>query len=182
MKRILSILLCFFLFYNVCFSQDTIKNKITGQHTVFTEFFGNSLFWYHIGYDYTLFLKSKHKLSFAFGCEYLPIYYKSSKDWSHTLCYSPHISYLFGKKHHLEIGVGFMYYTKYYRPAIRILAIPFQIGYRFQKPNGGFFWKIHIDAVQPIFYKRNYLDFLFPWGGVSFGYTFNKINKKCSKS
>ena len=96
MKKLLLILFCLSVILpnDNCFAQssiDTLKaeKEPIGQHTIYAEGFGNA-YWYSIGYDYTLKLKEKHKLSFNFGVNYLDFF---------TL--APQISYLYGKKHHL---------------------------------------------------------------------------------
>jgi len=90
---------------------------------------------------------------------------------------------LYGKKHHLEVGIGASYLMDIIYPSYTgMWYIPFRIGYRYQRENGGFFFKI---AYMPGFwFDRHYeedriipiKDFTPYWGGVAFGYTFK--NKK----
>ena len=184
MKKLSLVVFClsFILLNDNCFAQnciDTLKaeKEQIGQHTIYAEGLGNAYWgWYSIGYDYTLKLKPKHKLSFNFGINsyfVIPI-----------LTLAPQISYLYGKKHHLELGVGATYWMNISNPVYYtgMWYIPFRIGYRYQRENGGFFFKI---AYMPGFwFDRHYeedriipiKDFTPYWGGVAFGYTFK--NKK----
>ena len=181
MKKLLLVVFClsFILLNDNCFAQnsiDTLKaeKKPIGQHTIYAEGLG-SAYWYSIGYDYTLKLKEKHKLSFNFGVNYI-----------FEMALVPQISYLYGKKHHLELGVGAAYMMCISDPLYYTGRwwIPFRIGYRYQRENGGFYFKI---AYMPGFsFERHYegedvvipivRDFILYWGGVAFGYTFK--NKK----
>ena len=53
-------------------------------------------------------------------------------------------------------------------------AVPIRIGYRYQRENGGFFWKI---AFVPSFSNVYEDSFTFkPSGGVALGFTFRKRN------
>ena len=181
MKKILSIVFCLsfiILQKNNCFSQDSIdnhdENKQTNkqtQHTIYTEFLGNSGL-YSLGYDYTLKLKEENKLSFSCGFSYIPDF-RSVGPKEHTFVISPQISYLNGKIHHLELGVGFTYESSHYDNNITSnWAIPFRIGYRYQQENGGLFFKA---AYTPALLKRFLTEdywFMPFWGGVAIGYTF----------
>ena len=174
MKKLIIILFVLFYFANIAFSQDTIKNKPKVQHTVFVELFGHSWWIYNIAYDCTLILREKHKLAFTNGIQYLP-----NDDFKrHTLSISPQISYLYGKKHHLEVGVGF-YFDCYFSKKLlnTTYAIPFNIGYRYQRNNGGFFGRAFILPAYLIKFgwPFNETPFIL-WGGFSLGYTFK--NKK----
>ena len=181
------VIILLFLSSVFCFAQDTIKNekKQSGQHSVYMEFFGNAGLWYSIGYDYMLNLKEKHKLSFNCGFQYFPYtdYNLVLEESVFTL--SPQINYLYGKKHHLELGVGITYdLVIRYRNSVDKTAtgwsVPFRIGYRYQKEDGGFFFKI---AYIPAYINHYVLmpiigdDWFMPlWAGVAIGYTFK--NKK----
>jgi len=178
MKKLSLILFClsFILLNDNCFAQssiDTLKaeKEPIGQHTIYAEGLG-SAYWYSIGYDYTLKLKEKHKLSFNFGVSYFS-----------GIFLAPQISYLYGKKHHLELGVGTAYLMDIIYPEYTgVWWLPFRIGYRYQRENGGFFFKI---AYMPSFffhlhneegYNSVIREFVPYWGGVAFGYTLK--NKK----
>jgi hypothetical protein len=162
-------MLCIFGGCNFCFSQNTVKVR-SGQHTIFAEGFGNAGLWYIVGYDYTLKLKEKHKLSFNLGVQYIP-YHKKHYQFS----VAPQISYLYGKNHHLELGVGGTYDFYRFDDDYNIgWIVPFRIGYRYQREKGGFFFKI---AYTPIYTNVEFLGtdgwwFMPLFAGIAIGYTF----------
>ena len=101
--------------------------------------------------------------------------------------FSMQVNYLFGEKnHYLEIGTGITFPEFYFPTSATIthssekthykyenwtistdFLIPLRIGYRYQRDNGGFFWKI---AFVPMFSIHN--DAFFPSAGIAIGYTF----------
>ena len=164
MRKSVAVILLAFFSTVFCFSQDSIddpntEHTQTGQHTVYTELLGNAGLLYSIGYDYTIKLKGKEKLSFNCGFQYFYGMYSLS----------PQINYLQGKKknHYRDLGIGVICSNE-------LTAILFRIGYRYQREDGGFFFKI---AYTPAFTDFQLLSRkewrLMPiWGGVAFGYTF----------
>jgi len=92
MRKSVAVILLAFFSTVFCFSQDSIDNPDDehthrGQHTVYTELLGNAGLC-SIGYDYTLKLKEKEKLSFNCGFLYT----------GEAALFSPQINYLQGKK------------------------------------------------------------------------------------
>lgn len=198
MKKFLSII-CFLLFmiftHDSCFAQDSIGKQI-GQHTIYAEIFGNAGTAV-IGYDYVVPFKNMHKISFNCGVflgmprssrytnipEGVTCY--ENVGWDENAIISPQISYLYGRNHHLELGIGLTYnYLNILRwidadddyPPENYWHIPFRVGYRHQREKGGLFLKI---AYTPIIidpFKRESRNFIPIWGGVALGYTFK--NKK----
>ncbi|MDR1739527.1 MAG: hypothetical protein LBR45_02075, partial [Bacteroidales bacterium] len=180
MKKISLFVLCSCCYF--CFAQDITKPKNKIQHNLFLELGGNSVYLYNITYDCSFQLEEKHKITAGLGFQYMPfkvfIFF-----YPHTFGLSPQFNYLYGKKHHLEIGTGitapfflyYHYYTQEWRTNSGII-IPLRIGYRYQRSDGGVFWKI---AFVPLFGKGMYFPVgktgkipFFPSGGVSIGYTF----------
>jgi hypothetical protein len=166
MKKI--ILLLLFCGCNFCFSQDSNKTP-KGQHTIFAEGFGNVGLWYSVGYDYTLKLKEKHKLSFNCGFQYIPYHKKHF-----TFSLPAQISYLYGKNHHVELGAGGTYQLyRFNDEHDKNWIIPFRIGYRYQRENGGFFFKI---AYTPVYTNVSFFNdgwwFMPLFAGIAVGYTF----------
>lgn len=185
------------LFYcccGVCLSQssinqDSIKRKNIVQHSLFIEFFGSSASYYNLMYDCSFLLAEKHKIAIAAGIGYLPPL--PVLETHPSVNVSLQANYLYGKKHHLEIGVGVAFPELYaptnisyssdgryevsddWRFSTNHLIIPVRIGYRYQKNRGGLFWKA---AFVPYFSEQIYhvlkLPFV-PGVGVSIGYTFN---------
>lgn len=83
----------------------------------------------------------------------------------------------FGKKrHHAELGVGATYQKGMYgvgHDYSKTLFGVIRIGYRYQKANGGFFWKA---GFTPFFRIKEYGKisvpfFVLPIAGIGFGYS-----------
>lgn len=189
-------IICLYLCYycGFSYSQDTIivNNKFI-QHSLFVEFFGSSAQYYNITYDCAIALNKKNRIAIAAGVGYIPPISEYT-----SIGISLQANYLYGQKHYLEIGTGITIPTIYYPTwlqytytdgllydlvtsnwifSTRDVLIPVRIGYRYQKNNGGLFWKI---AFVPLFSMKNthFLDMPFlPSAGVAIGYTF-KTNKK----
>lgn len=142
-----------------CFSQD-VPQKIA-KNSIYTEFFGSAVYLYNISYDRIVFAKEKNKVSLALGAQYLPSIDSPS---DYRLSVSPQINYFRGIKHHFETGIGV---------AVDFnngdFIIPIRIGYRFQKPEGGMFYKIGITPL----YVNDFLGSpaVIPWGGLAIGWT-----------
>lgn len=164
---------------------DTLTDKRLIQHGLYVEFLGSSANLYNIGYDCTFAFSKKHKIALASGIGYIPF-----KDPFVGVSFQA--SYLYGFKHHLELGVGVALpdlYSPYsvkctydngrenctYRDwkfYIRDVVIPVRVGYRYQRSDGGFFGRI---AFVPAFSKAicNTLNMPFlPSPGLSVGYIF----------
>jgi len=196
MKKSQSFFCCLFLLFicNFCFTQDFIKQDSTKnkknnfQHSLFLEFFGSSNNIYNITYDCSFQFSEKQKIAVATGIGYLPLK-TEERFFGPYFGFSLQVNYLIGKKrNHFEIGTGitfpFLLYTSHYNYGnIRVyewengcylFGIPLRIGYRYQRANGGFFWKF---ALVPTYYHRDfYYGPIHPFAGAAIGYTFK--NKK----
>jgi hypothetical protein len=150
---------------NIFAQPDSMK----ARNTIFIECLGNG-FIGSINYDRVFFLK-KQKMSWRAGFSFLP-----QKGNSPKLLFPFEVSFLFGKQHHFETGFGLSYI--YEGITIEPTAVGIfggVAGYRFQKPDGGFFFKggfsiilLHNFGGDP--------DFVPFWPHLSLGYTF-KNNK-----
>ena len=175
---------CSFCFAQDAISHDSIENKKNNiQHTLFLELWGSSSGVYNITYDCLFPLAKKHKIALATGIEYIP--FETNRVFSvwTRVGVSIQVNYLYGKKNnYLEVGTG-INFPELFRPMPNYkpngtewefrpfyYAIPFRIGYRYQKAEGGFFWKIGIVE----FFTNEIRYFSTLWGGVAVGYTFIK--------
>jgi hypothetical protein len=119
-----------------------------------------------VNYDRLFFIK-KQKMSWRAGCSYIP-----QKDYSPMLIFPFELNFLFGTKHHFETGFGLSYlYEGITIEPTSVLIIGKVAGYRFQKSNGGFFFKggfsillWHNFGGDPLFVPF--------WPHLSLGYTF----------
>lgn len=162
---------------NAC-AQD-VPNKSFKKNTVFLELGGNG-FINSINYDRLFTLKdSLISVSFRLGFGL----YKSNESDSSIIKVLPlEVNFLLGKKqNYLELGFGYtpsfgyrtfrqnnvVYATKNFD--FNIIG---RVGYRYQKPEGGIFFRL---GFTPIIY-RDYINAgkfkIAPWGGISAGISF----------
>ena len=148
------------------------------RNTFFIEVGGNSPF-YSLNYDRIIVKKINWKLAARIGAMYLydnGNYLESirNKNFSMPL----ELSFLKGKNNHnLEIGIGatpfFKEYVETTRDNFFSLGSFGRIGYRYQKTNGGIFFKAgftplirfkkDVDSINP--------KYVSPWAGLAIGYT-----------
>ena len=155
---------------------DTVA--ILKKNTIYVELGGNAIL-YSINYDRLFNISNKFKLSSRLGIHYTN---KVPLQYYRTFCIPVEVSGLysfFGRKHFIEIGTGLSYFNSYDRITNHtedILIVALRLGYRFQNPEGGFFFKlgfvplydwlvINPDPAVP------HHTWLFS-GGLGLGYTF----------
>lgn len=146
---------------------DIDEDVFRSKNSVYFELLGSAGYLYNISYDRIILSKQRNNITAGMGIQYSPEF-DLSRDM--ILSISPQINYMYGIKYHIEAGVGSFYdfYNKDF-------AIILRYGYRFQKPEGGMFYKIGftplITKSVPIFGEN----FTFiPWGGISIGWTFKE--------
>ncbi|MCX6189242.1 MAG: hypothetical protein NTW54_06530 [Bacteroidetes bacterium] len=186
------------LFATLIFAQTESSSLMPQRNSAYIEIFGqglNSSF----TFDRLYRLNKKVKSSFSIGLVIVPKFEHFGEGGYLGVPIS--YNFLFGKKnHHLELGMGLtvlglssgfagegltkvISYYSYFTP---------KIGYRFQKPQGGLFFRI---GLAPMIAFINYATFgglsdyrnfeyfnnvvdlgyrVFPWPGMSFGYTFKR--------
>jgi hypothetical protein len=191
MKRTVGIAVFFMSVFSV-FSQEKNTINIVEQNTIYAEAFGQG-FCYSINYDRLFNTEKRFKNSFTAGFVYVP----ESMGFGDGIYLGIPVSYnwLLGKKsHHFELGIGLT--SLLVNPNSNVGTDSYtymtpKIGYRFQRPNGGLFFRatvtpmIAILNVSSIKYNNEtYRQFstlnnvaglgyaAFPWPGLSMGYTF----------
>ncbi len=146
---------------------DAMAQTTTGirKNSVYIEFLGSSPLLYNVTYDRLFVGEGPIRLSAAVGLQYIfdrDIDAALNSDFSMT----PQLNMLFGRKHYFEFGVGAAFPF-----GGGGTVFPFRLGYRFQKEEGGLFFKA---AFTPIYFPGDGIfgsPFL-PWGGLAAGYTF----------
>ena len=152
-----------FLFFLTSYGQIENNEHIDkAKNTIYLEILGNAGYLYNISYDRLLYTKENNNISLGLGAQYLP---SSDLSSDYILSVSPQINYLYGVKHYFETGLGFSYDFN-----VGDFVVPIRIGYRYQKPDGGLFYKIGFTP----FYINDLLGSpaLIPWGGLALGWTF----------
>lgn len=142
-------------------STDIIK-----KNTVYLELLGSSPLYYNLTYDRLLIDEHDMRFSAAVGIQYIfnrELDGVLNSDFSMT----PQFNILFGKRHYFEFGIGAAFP---FGPDHEAL-FPIRIGYRFQKDEGGLFFKA---AFTPIHFPGHSFfgsPFL-PSGGICVGHSF----------
>lgn len=160
----------------------------TAKNAVFVELLGNSA-GYGLNYGRIFHQKNRMKISGSVGFSALyqkPVEFVHSSYW--IPAFASEVTAFFGKsRHHLEYGAGF--FTFQDRDFIFDTSVPgnhreeaywdatinARIGYRYQKPEGGFFFRAGYTPMVSFFNSKNAekpVDF-FPFGvGISLGVSF----------
>lgn len=148
---------------------DTLNKKSWLNNIAFyAEFAGNGGV-YSVNCDKRIFGNDKNSLNLRIGIGYVP-----SKDNDDDIFIPFEILMITGKgKHHPEFGLGV---TMEIRPERSGTWEPYlfgRIGYRFQKPGGGWLFRIGFTPYSSYFNDYTGADHLIqPFGGISVGYSF----------
>lgn len=180
-KNPFSLLFAAFLLLAATASYAQAPPEPVRRNTFFLELGGNGMF-YSLNYDRILLNRESWKLAGRVGAMYVPPLGGGNRQ----MVGGPvEISYLRGRgKHFLELGLGATVVYDTYRVSsyrIRDLAMMAvaRIGYRYQKPEGGFFYKVGFTPMLGTLYNEEYPErgpllvepFAYPLVGLGFGYT-----------
>lgn len=173
------IALALFLLAQPVTAQSDKANITSGiaRNTIYAEGMGNGQT-YSINYDRLFLRKEKFALAGRVGIGVTPNRYKE-------LFYQlpVEICPLVGKgKHFFETGAGFTFIQMVKNEDLYVTRHPWvagvllRTGYRFQKPDGGIFFRAGFLVIFPAAYSEGtyFTKHVIPWGGVSLGYTFKK--------
>ena len=173
--------LLFILSFSTGLKAQKEAEPITARNAVYLELGGNGAY-YSFNYERILHQKGAFKLAARAGVSVVPVNIQSQR-YMGTLV-PLEVTALYGRsKHHLEAGAGvspYLFpYSDYnsweqeydgYKPGV---IIPFRLGYRYQKPEGGFFFRVgytpFVEHIRRLIYQVS-----FNWlhGGISFGKSF----------
>lgn len=155
----------------------------TAKNAVYLELGGNGVY-YSLNYEKIFYQRGLFKSAARIGVSAFPknIETETKTYWDAALPLEL-IGLIGRSKHHLELGVG---YTPYYYADTKFeigsrgfefdryrysAVMPFRLGYRYQKPEGGFLFRagympvlsFHPDTIRP---------WTWVYGGISFGMSF----------
>jgi hypothetical protein len=177
-KKIILLILSILFFINASskgtvLSSDSLKATICRSSIYFEA--GGSGGIYSLNYDAIFFIKQRFKASVRVGFSVYPEKFL----WGYPEAVFPvMIQALYGEKNHIELGAGLSITLDKDRLNDDKTEISnvgyYSLGYRFQKPNGGFMFGIIFGMIP--FYKPFEIE---PRLGVSLGYT---IKTKQNKS
>ena len=148
------------------------------KNTIFLELAGNSPF-YSLNCDRIVVKEAKWKLAARVGAMYFGDnrnYLVSTRNKNYSIPLE--LSFLKGKyNHNLEIGIGATPFFREYVETIYYNKFSIgsfgRIGYRYQKDNGGVFFKAGFTPI--IRFKKNWESYnpkyVHPWAGLAIGYT-----------
>lgn len=172
------------LSFQAC-AQEEVQT-FTVRNAFYAEFGGNSGP-YAINYSRIIHQKEKLKLNLSAGFSMLPnkIDFQSITNRKWLPVMPLEFSAFWGKSnHHLELGIGITSYLDRglaldldtYEVSDKVVFsafIPLRIGYRYQKPGGGFFYRVAYTPLidLPVSGRENW-DFLPIFAGISFGRSF----------
>lgn len=161
MKKYLLTLFVALFVTNTAFSQEiNSASRPLKKHSIYVELGGNSLL-YSINYDLLIPLSKGIKLSAGSGFSQVSTIKINDENYGPSFCVAPALNILFGRRaHHFETGI-----STFVPLHVGLLAIGARIGYRYQRPKGGFLFRF---ALTPQFVYAGML----PWVGVSLGFTF----------
>lgn len=160
-KLFLSIFIIFIIQNVQAQSEEKVKQV---KNTVYLELFGSAGAVYNITYDRIILSSGQNNLSAAIGLQYFPL--GVTEEENHNIySISPQINYFTGKIHRFELGLGFAY--DFYEGGF---VFPLRIGYRYQKNEGGMFYKVGFTPLysNDLFWHTTIL----PWGGIAVGWSF----------
>ncbi|MDO1451762.1 hypothetical protein Q0590_36145 [Rhodocytophaga aerolata] len=156
--------------------------KSMQKNTLFVEIGGNGFF-YSLNYDRILLDYSTWRISARIGGMYMPGIFETNR---HLIGLPLEVSYWRGKgNHHFELGLGFtpIYDTYSLNEVSRQQAILIgvaRIGYRYQKREGGVFYRAGFMPLHGTIYDFNYRqwdrnsNFTYPLVGLAIGYTLKR--------
>ena len=187
MTRIHKCILCFSMLMllsslSLLAQQEVIPFK--AKNAVFIELAGNSMHYYSLNYERMFYQKGIFKSAARVGITAFPrkIETEPKAFWDFALPLE--VVGLIGRfRHHLELGVGFT--PKYYADSKFEIgsrgyefdryqfssAIPFRIGYRYQKPDGGLLFRAGLMPTRS-FHPELIRKWILVYGGISLGMSF----------
>jgi hypothetical protein len=178
-RLILSSFICLSFFSTKLLAQIDAEPKVA-KNAVYLEIGGNGMF-YSFNYDRVFYQKGAFKSAARAGVSLFPVNIIGKNYLAYILPLE--VTAMLGRsKHHLEIGTGV---SPYLAPATnrgfdpeferyRVAAImPFRLGYRYQKKEGGFFFRA---AYTPFIEFSSHFNigthFYLLYGGLSMGKSF----------
>ena len=156
-------------------------DPFTAKNAAYLELAGNGIF-YSLNYERVIYQKGLFKSAARVGITALPSKIAAETFWSGALPLEL-VGFIGRSRHHFEFGVGYtpyLYAKSTISPIIaeeefdayRVASIvPFRLGYRYQKPEGGLFFRAgYLPALDFTPERINKLHLMH--GGISIGKSF----------
>lgn len=167
------------LFILLCLHSANIQAQITAKNSIYVELLGNAGL-YSFNYDRIVHQRETFKMSIRGGLSYVPL----SSDRDFQILIPLEWNVMLGRKNkYFETGIGLtqiLYFEdKRWEPSstlsYNILMIVPRIGYRLQKDEKGFLFRIGLTPLWGVSYngeKRKSVVGFFPSLGISLGKSF----------
>lgn len=184
-KSSLFLVLVFALAISFWAKAQTEAEKFTAKHLVYLELAGNAG-QYAFNYGHLFYQKGVFKLTGSAGFSLWADPIEGSTIWNPALPLE--VSALMGKRnHHLELGLGITPYLKAeinssFETGVLVQSkgpnnlaavLPLRIGYRYQKPEGGFWFRVGYTPFFSLPYEfRDDWEFQPIFAGIGFGWSF----------
>ena len=163
------------------------KDSLTARNTIYLEAGGNSLV-FALNYDRT-FRINKYSFSFSAGLFLHPRRITGRPinyfQLMHLACIPLQLNFLYGKSNQFESGIGIFItngdnynideFTNLVDVNNDFIGMIKILGYRIQKRNGGFFGRINVNFMFPLFSTNKsgvFIERIGFWPGASIGYIF----------
>lgn len=174
-KRLLLFLFASFFFTFASFAQNYNGDK-EAKNSVYLDIMGTGG-WYSLNYERILFTKDKLDLGISSGASvthFKDFDRRFNPDFSIPLS----LNAFYGKNHHLEVGVGSTFASvvradeDYLAQRYLNINLTMTLGYRYQKPGGGFLFRAAYTPIIPVYRQISENGEFKNWFSLSFGYSF----------
>lgn len=174
-KRLLLFLFAVFFFTFTSFAQSYDSDK-EAKNSVYLDIMGTGG-WYSLNYERIVYTNNNLGLGVSSGVSVMHF-----KDFD--LQFNPDFSIplslnaFYGKKHHLEVGVGSTFASvvradeDYFAKRYLNVNLTMTLGYRYQKPGGGFMFRAAYTPIIPVYRQITENGSFKNWFSLSFGYSF----------
>lgn len=173
-KRLLLFLFAILLFISETNAQ--VKDEKEAKNAVYLDILGNGG-WYSLNYERILY--SQNKLNLAFSSGLSINHFKDFNDrFNPDLSLPLSLNSFYGKNHHLEVGIGTTFASvvradeDYYAERLLNINLTMTLGYRYQRPGGGFLFRVAYTPLIPVYRQTTETGEFKNWASVSFGYSF----------
>lgn len=174
-KRLLLFLFALFFFTFAPFAQ-TDGSGTKAKNSVYLDIMGTGG-WYSLNYERILFTKDKLDLGISSGAS-VTHFKDFDRHFNPDLSIPLSLNAFYGKNHHLEVGIGTTFASvvradeDYDAQRYLNINLTMTLGYRYQKPGGGFLFRAAYTPIIPVYRQISENGEFKNWFSLSFGYSF----------
>lgn len=156
------------------FAQTEASSK--AKNSIYIDLLGTGG-WYSLNYERLVFSHGKLDLGVSSGLSLNHFKdFERNLNPDFTLPFS--LNAIYGTNHHVEAGIGTTLASvvradeDYYAKRYFNINMSLTLGYRYQKPTGGFLFRAAYTPLIPVYRQTSKSDRFKSWISLSFGYTF----------